>query len=158
VWYVSTVVNQFIAYKHFLWRILLLSFSSSMELILILWSGYRVSKIDTSWFWFFRSLYKINLFLISSLNIWFFEIDFHVFFFTFLYVELSQFYSHGYGIHRLTWVNYDFFSLFFLVSSLNIFFYWESLLFWVCFLCGRSLSHDHFHDLQGFTLVDLNIL
>ena len=100
-------------------------FSSSMELILILWSRYRVSKIDTSWFWFFRSLYKINLFLISSLNIWFFEIDFHVFFFTSLYVELSQFYSHGCDIRRLTWVNYDFFSLFFLVSPLNIFFYWE---------------------------------
>jgi len=133
-------------------------FSSSMELILILWSRYRVSKIDTSWFWFFRSLYKINLFLISSLNIWFFEIDFHVFFFTFLYVELSQFYSHGYGIHRLTWVNYDFFFFFFLGFITQYFFYWESLLFWVCFLCGRSLSHDHFHDLQGFTLVDLNIL
>jgi hypothetical protein len=110
-----------------------------MELILILWSGYRVSKIDTSWFWFFRYLYKINLFLISSLNIWFFEIDFHVFFFTFLYVELSQFYSHGYGIHRLTWVNYDFFFLYFSWFHHSIFFFTENHCYFGFAFCAVGL-------------------
>jgi hypothetical protein len=131
------------------------------------WPRSQVLKVETSWLWFFfRFFYKIDLFSISSFNIFnFFWIGLRTFFFHFLFcgvILILKSWSRGWRVNS-GWLEFFFslcfFLLFFSVLSLNIF----SLricfvVFFVCLLCYRSQSHDHNHEFQWFIWADFGFL
>jgi hypothetical protein len=109
----------------------------------------------------FENWHEVTLVFFMSLNVRFFRIGLHVFFFSFLYVELSHSYTHGHKVDVLARVNSnnsDLILFYFQFNWRHLFISNFILLFFsVYLLCSRfpqSSPHCHDHEFQKFTHVD----